>query len=95
MGMLLLIPGLDKILSHVSSLQTEDMVLLDVITSLGGQRVVQMYHIGTVRGAFVAVLITVHVQSHVTQSRVEHLPASSTECSYTQNTYSHQQSVSY
>jgi len=37
MGMLLLIPGLDKILSHVSSLQTEDMVLLDVITSLGGQ----------------------------------------------------------
>jgi len=74
-------PGLDEILSHVSRLQAENVILLNIVAGLGGQRVVEMYHIGAVRRAFVAVLVTVHVQRHVTQSRVEHFPASATKCS--------------
>jgi len=66
------------------------VVLLDVVAGLGSQRVVEMYHVGAVSRASVTVLVAVHVQSHVTQSGVEHLPATTTDRRYTaQTTHTH------
>jgi len=41
-------PRLNEELSHVSSLQAEDVVLLDVVTSLARQRVMKVNHVGAV-----------------------------------------------